>query len=195
MLFNLQIFSSIYLHNIEVEILREINLNRVRELDVLFQFVTNSVSYFTWGIPLLLLFIGILNKKKLIQNKSLFLLLSVITSSLISLILKYSIDRQRPFDTYNFFEKISSGGSPSFPSGHTTEAFAFAVALCFVYPRWYIIVPSILWAIIIGYTRMSFGVHYPSDVLAGAILGILSVVICLSCLKCFSKVDIFRNKS
>ena len=65
----------------------------------------------------------------------------------------------------------SSEQSLSFPSGHTSLAFTTATALSLKYPKWYIIAPSYLWASSVGYSRMNLGVHYPSDVVAGALLG------------------------
>ena len=85
--------------------------------------------------------------------------------------MKYSINRTRPFITYTDIVKKSAAGSPSFPSGHTSSAFAMATSLSLTYPKWYIIVPSICWAGTVGYSRMDLGVHYPSDVLAGALVG------------------------
>jgi len=66
------------------------------------------------------------------------------------------------------YEDVSS---LSFPSGHTSEAFSTATALSLKYPEWYIIAPAYLWAGSVGYSRMNLGVHYPTDVLAGALLG------------------------
>ena len=57
------------------------------------------------------------------------------------------------------------------PSGHTSGAFATATALSLKYPEWYVIVPSYLWASSVGLSRMHLGLHYPTDVLAGAVLG------------------------
>jgi membrane-associated phospholipid phosphatase len=61
--------------------------------------------------------------------------------------------------------------SASFPSGHTSIAFATATALSLKYPKWYVIAPASIWACSVGYSRMNLGVHYPSDVFAGAVLG------------------------
>ena len=77
-------------------------------------------------------------------------------------LLKRYPDRVHPY---------SHESSPSFPSGHTASAFALATSLCIKYPKWYVIAPSALWACSVGVSRMNEGVHYPSDVLAGAAIG------------------------
>ncbi len=181
---------SVFFHNIEVEILRDLNLNRITEFDGFFQFISNSVSYVSWGLTLFLLFFALIFKKIELKRKAVFLISTVSISSIISLILKYTIDRPRPFISYDFIEKLSVGGSPSFPSGHTAEATAFALAVCIIYPRWYIIIPSLTWAILVGYSRMSLGVHYPSDVLAGVIIGVLSAYLCSKSQKCLKELTV-----
>jgi undecaprenyl-diphosphatase len=85
--------------------------------------------------------------------------------------MKYSINRTRPFITYPDIMKKSGAASPSFPSGHTSGAFATATSVSLAYPKWYVIVPMFSWAGAVGYSRMDLGVHYPSDVLAGALVG------------------------
>ena len=59
----------------------------------------------------------------------------------------------------------------SFPSGHTSSAFAIATSLSASYPEWYVIVPSMAWATTVGVSRAWLGVHYPSDILVGAGIG------------------------
>ena len=85
--------------------------------------------------------------------------------------LKALIDRDRPFNTYPYIEKLSSGGDSSFPSGHTMEAFAVAAAFLLLFSKTKIIVPVYFWAFLVAYTRMALGVHYPTDVLAGMVIG------------------------
>lgn len=177
------LLSSFLFHNADIEILRELNLNRPVEFDRLFQFISNSVSIVVWGLPLLLLIIAVFRKYPQLKIKSIFILSSVSLSGLLSLSLKHIIDRPRPFETYDFVEKLSYGGSPSFPSGHTSVAFAFALALSLAYPKWYVKIPSFIFAFAIGYTRMSLGVHYPSDIVAGIVLGFVSAIICYMVLK------------
>ena len=103
---------------------------------------------------------------------------SVLVSGLLSVGLKYTANRERPFDTYPFITEVTPTDTPSFPSGHTTHAFALAASVSLAYQHWYIVVSSYLWAGTVGYTRMALGVHYPSDVLAGALLGSGSAYLC-----------------
>ena len=60
--------------------------------------------------------------------------------------------------------------SHSFPSGHTAAACAFTVGVSSVLPR-VAVVPAVV-AVVVGYSRIHTGVHYPSDVLLGAVLGL-----------------------
>ena len=87
--------------------------------------------------------------------------------------LKYAVNRTRPFTDYpDDIVKRDEVGPYSFPSGHTTAAFATATAMSLSYKKWYVTVPSYIYAGFVGYSRMRLGVHYPSDVLGGAIIGI-----------------------
>jgi membrane-associated phospholipid phosphatase len=101
------------------------------------------------------------------------LVISIAFSQLVSEVLKVTVNRERPADRYPYEIFVSStthGGS--FPSGHTSAAFATATTLALEYRKWYIVVPAYLWAGSVAYSRMYLGKHYPSDVLAGIVIGI-----------------------
>lgn len=98
---------------------------------------------------------------------------SLILSTITSQIFKKSINRIRPFLIVNNLNIKKIGiDEYSFPSGHTTAAFTICVMLSSFYPP--ITFLLILLASLVGISRIYLGVHYPSDVFAGAILGTLS---------------------
>ena len=158
--------------NIDINLLRDINHSYTDQGGKPMHFFSNSVTPAAIGVPITAFCYAILFKNKKIAYDGIYLASSELFSSLITTPLKLSIKRERPFSKYpNDIIKYSSGGSYAFPSGHTSMAFSVATAVSLCYPKWYVIAPAFLWASGVGYSRMYLGVHYPSDVLAGALVG------------------------
>lgn len=94
-----------------------------------------------------------------------------------SSIIKPTIRRLRPCNDTSInaivITRISCGPGYSMPSSHAVNHFGIACFLIFVfYKRWKWILPiSLFWAFIIGFAQIYVGVHYPFDILTGAILG------------------------
>jgi membrane-associated phospholipid phosphatase len=161
----------LFSQNLDIQMLRAINSPETLPSDNFFKFVSNSAGYLVVGIPVTMGTIGLIkHDDKLLRNAGVVIGATVINFG-ITAALKYSINRDRPFVTYPDITQKSKAGSPSFPSGHTSSAFVTATSLSLAYPKWYIIIPSFTWAGTVGYSRMYLGVHYPSDVLAGAVIG------------------------
>lgn len=88
-----------------------------------------------------------------------------------NIILKNLVARIRPYEVVDGLKLlIEKQGDFSFPSGHTGSSFAAAVVYFTELPKKYG-VPLLILAILIGCSRLYVGVHYPSDVLAGAVIG------------------------
>ncbi len=92
------------------------------------------------------------------------------TSALVSSV-KALVGRVRPCDALAACEPVfvSSPGGHSFPSGHAAGSFAFAAFVAAVRPAY--AAPAIVFAVLVAWSRCFLGVHYPSDVLAGALVG------------------------
>ena len=70
-----------------------------------------------------------------------------------------------------------SSKSLSFPSGHTSSAFTFAMAITMVLKKKGVAIPAFIFAFLMGISRIYVGVHYPTDVIVGAVVGILYALI------------------
>ena len=162
---------SLFSQNPDIRILRAINSSEILSSDKFFRFVSNSDIYLVIGIPAGMAATGLLKHDDNLFRNACVTLAATAVNFGVTAALKYSINRERPFITYPDITKKSDAGSPSFPSSHTSSAFATATSVSLAYPKWYIIVPSYTWASAVGYSRMYLGVHYPSDVLAGAVVG------------------------
>ncbi len=90
-----------------------------------------------------------------------------------NLVLKNLIDRQRPFEVISGLHMlVAEPAGASFPSGHTAGAFAACWLLYKYLPQQYGLTLLVL-GVLMGFSRMYVGVHYLSDVLAGAAVGCL----------------------
>lgn len=145
--------------------------------DFFWQFVSNKFS----AIPLYL-FLLILSFLKLGLRRTMGLVLTVIilttVSDQLSNFFKYGVERLRPChdpEVAPFMRLVKSycGGKFGYFSAHASNTFAIAIFFCsilsssFKYIGW----PLIVWAAIVAYSRIYIGVHFPFDVLTGALIG------------------------
>lgn len=164
--------------NAEQRFLESLTEHRTPGMTHFMQGVSNTTTYASLAVPVGLFIASAINQDDLMQQKSLYVLENIAVGSGIAIVLKYIVNRPRPFTQDTLIIPASSEGSPSFPSGHASIAFATATALSLAYPKWYVIAPAYLWASTVGFSRLYLGVHYPTDVLAGAIIGSGSALLC-----------------
>jgi undecaprenyl-diphosphatase len=108
--------------------------------------------------------------RRLLPLTALTALGSVLLADLLSSTVKQLVDRPRPALSVDSIQPaVTTPPDPSFPSGHTTTAFAAAVAVSVLHPK--LRVPMIAIAALVGLSRVYLGMHFPLDVMAGAVLG------------------------
>ncbi len=168
----LQVFCS-YGQNADLNILKSLNAGKMPVWDQ----TLKGLSFSAYPVAPLsvgcILAQGYIKKDKALIRNGYKSAVTIVLAMTISTATKYSVKRERPAFAYpNDIVERDHSSTYSFPSGHTTAAFATATSLSLTYKKWYVSVPAYTYAGFIGYSRMRLGMHYPSDVLGGIIAGI-----------------------
>ena len=149
-------------------------------LNMLMPALTDFGSFIAWGIicGLIYLFGGSKSKQIAILG-----LAALILGNAVVYVLKYVVAEPRPFLVLgNVHQLVPESEVYSFPSGHSASSFAVATILGLKYSlnfknkRFRLIYPLIAFAALIGFSRVYIGVHYPLDVVFGALIGVLSAL-------------------
>lgn len=142
--------------------------------------VMHALSGRVIWIPLylaILIYLGVKYKRKFLIIV-LFIILAATLADQSSVLIKNIVQRLRPCHDPSLQGLVhlfngECGGLYGFVSSHATNSFDVALlSLLFIRKRWFTI-GIIVWAVVIGYSRIYLGVHYPGDVICGSILGAL----------------------
>lgn len=158
--------------NWDINLLKQINPSQPNSS--VWKGFSSSAKPLSVGIPGVMLAVSLLNKDTALTRQSIELVGSVVLTTVATEAIKIVINRDRPYRKYplEVFPYDGSESGKSFPSAHVSLSFATATSLALVYKKWYVTAPAFLWAAGVGYSRLYQGEHYPSDVLAGAAVGI-----------------------
>jgi membrane-associated phospholipid phosphatase len=109
-----------------------------------------------------------------------FLFFAVLVPVLTGELIKWAVGRGRPFvggeaNAFNFSHFTGGEAFASFPSGHANAAFALAFAVSALWPRTRFVM--LVYALIICATRLVLLAHHPSDVVAGALVGVIGAMV------------------
>lgn len=162
---------SAHAQNWDIRLLDKLN-SAPQAQDKTWQFISNSSGKIDVALPIGLYIAGCIKHDAKVKNYGTSMGVSFLANEVMTLLLKRAFQRTRPFEAYpELIYKKGTGGSYSMPSGHTSSAFSTATSLSLNFRKWYVVAPAYTYAAAVGYSRMYLGVHYPSDVLAGALLG------------------------
>lgn len=150
--------------------------------DPLWLFITHKFS----SIPLYAFLIYLLYKNIGLQQTIIALIVVAVMITItdqLSYFVKHSVMRLRPCgepDLQGLGRFVAECGSYGYFSGHATSSFALATYLGLIFRKHYkyMFTGLIIWAVFVSYSRIYVGVHYPGDVLTGALVGILIALFC-----------------
>lgn len=163
--------------NIDIDILR--HLNGPFEHDLGFWEGLSNTAY---SVPAAYLATnvtyGLIKKDDRAKKFALEFVISAVISQTVTHSIKHIVSRPRPVEAYpDIIRAASFADGRSLPSGHASLSFVTATTMAYQGEHWYVTAPAAAWASTIGYSRMRLGMHYPSDVLAGAIIGVGSGIL------------------
>lgn len=130
-----------------------------------------GVFFAVYVVYIMALMLFIPRKKNVLINGA----LAVVLVWAVKFIITFFWERQRPFVAHSVNLLIEHSSNAGFPSNHASVSFALAQTVFFADRRWGVV--AYILAFLVSVSRVFVGVHYPSDILAGAVLGILSAFV------------------
>lgn len=159
--------------NLDVRLFRSINNGQSSFNTSILNVTDYSVYPVVIGVPIGLTAYGLAADRNEEFESGVLLCSSEVLAYGLSTLLKDAIRRDRPYEVLSgvHTNHLETSDPYSFPSGHATGAFALATLLTLRYPKPGVYIPAFAYAALVGYGRVYFGLHYPGDALAGALLG------------------------
>lgn len=139
-------------------------------LDKAMIFITDSVPYVVIVFMLFLWFTANKEKRAEKQYTAIYIVFTCLLGLGLNALIHFVYYHPRPFITYNVHQLVPHANDSSFVSDHAVLVFSVACTLLLRKDSWKY--PVLVWAILVGISRIFVGVHYPADVIGGALLSL-----------------------
>jgi membrane-associated phospholipid phosphatase len=158
--------------NFDINLAKKINEKETHFKNGYAAFIADAVKPLSIATPASIGIAGIIMHNKKMQYDALFMGGSLVLNTIVTQSVKRIVNRKRPYTTYAFIvSRAHTEPNLSFPSGHTSTAFCTATDVAMRYKKWYFVAPAYAFAASVAWARMYQGVHYPTDVFTGALVG------------------------
>lgn len=171
------------LNQIDILIFYLINIQAQNYVFDIIMPLISSIGYFSiWILVCVLLFVFGGKKGR---NVALVCIVALVFGYFLTEILKYIVVRPRPYAVLDGVRVLLDSSGSSWPSGHTVASFIGAIVIGRSYSfnfkgkRCKLIYPLLIFASLVGFSRIYNGVHYPFDVISGALIGIFCALLIL----------------
>ena len=171
----LLLFLTVFLNDlVALDMYLFLTINQISSpiLDYVFIFITYAGESLFWGFIIIVLWL----KKE--RKASVYLIYAFILDSILAFSTKLFFQRPRPPERFPGLEVLRKEYGLSFPSAHSERVFSGAVILGSLYKKFRL--SLFVLAMIVAFSRIYIGVHYPSDVVIGSINGIIIGLISLA---------------
>lgn len=171
------------LNHVDILIFYLININMQNPVFDVIMPLISEIGYFSiWVLVCVLLYAFGGEKGK---NVAVVCMVALVFGYFLTEILKYIVERPRPYAVLDGVRVLTSMDNSSWPSGHTVSSFigAFIIGRSYSFTvkgkgyKW--IYPLLTFAFLVGFSRIYNGVHYPFDVVSGALIGIFCALLIL----------------
>ncbi len=164
------VFQTIHAQNWDINVLK--NINPQYPTNNTWRTISSTAEPIAVAVPLGMTAVALITDNHKLEMNAYETAGALVITAAVTEGLKIINNRPRPYEMYpNDIHPDSYESGHSFPSAHTSLAFSTATSLLLTTKKWYIAVPAYAWATSVGYSRLYLGQHYPTDVIAGALVG------------------------